>query len=84
MTNSNKNKEIIDRISKETGYSSEVIRKIIKWFYLGMRKIMYKNGEINIKGLFTLSLRPFYKKKVEKNPKVNLRPREVFTKKNKK
>jgi len=76
MTHSDKNKEIIERISRETGYRPEVIRKIIKWFYLGIRKVMYKNGEINIKGLFVVSLRPFYKKKVKENPDIDLRKRE--------
>ena len=76
MKHSDKNKEIIDRISRETGYRPEVIRKIIKWFYLGIRKVMYKNGELNIKGLFIVSLRPFYKKKVKENPNIDLRKRE--------
>ena len=84
MSNRSKNEEIIKRISEETDYRPETIRKIIKHFFLGVRKIMLKNGEINIKGAFLLTLKPFYKKKVLENPDINLRKREFPTKKKKK
>jgi nucleoid DNA-binding protein len=79
-----KNEEIIKRISDETGYSPEVIRKIIKWFFLGIRKIMYRYDEIHIRGLGAFGLRNWAKKKLKEDPNVDLRKREFPTKKKKK
>lgn len=79
-----KKKEIIDRIAEETGHSPEVIRKIIKWFFLGVRKIMYRNGEIHIRGLGAFSLKPYYKKKLRDNPDINFRKRKFPNSKKKK
>ena len=79
-----KNEDIINRISEETGYSPIVIRKIIKWFFLGVRRIMTRYGEIHIRGLGAFSIKPYYKKKLKDNPDVDLRKRKFPTKKKKK
>jgi len=71
----NGKKKILKKVSDETGYSPEVINKIIKHFFLGVRKILRKNGEINLHGLFKIKLRPYYKRKVNENPNVNLHKR---------
>jgi len=84
MKSNSTNRKIIQKISDETGYSPEVIGKIIKWFFLGLRRILYKNGEVNIHGLFKMKLRPHYKRKVNKNPNVNLHARVSGDKKKRK
>ena len=44
----------------------------------GLRSLMFRNEEINIKGFFTLKLSPYYKKKVEKEGKdIKIRKRKV-------
>ena len=75
------NQKIINQISKETGYSPAVVKKIIQQFFIGLRKIMYRNGEINLYGLFKIKLKPYYKRKVIENPDINLRKRSHLNKK---
>jgi len=68
---------IVNKISKKTGLDRRVVHLIIRKFYDGLRKLMMRNEEINIKGLFTLKLSSHYKRKVEKEGKdVNLRKRK--------
>jgi hypothetical protein len=62
-------------ISKETGIPVTVVSIIIDRFFLGLRKLMYKNADINIFGLFKIKMRKHYRKKLEKNPQENIRKR---------
>lgn len=76
---------IVDKISKETGLDRKVVHLIIRKFYDGLRKLMLRNEEINIKGFFTLKLSSHYRRKVEKEGKsINLRKRKNYVKKSKK
>jgi len=81
--------KIVKQISEETGIDQKVVHLIIKKFYYGLRKLILKNEEINIKGFFKLKLSRYYKKKVEKYGKnIDLRPRknkkQYYVKKSKK
>jgi nucleoid DNA-binding protein len=68
---------IVDEISKKTGLDRKVVHLIIRKFYDGLRKLIFRNEEINIKGFFTLKLSPHYKCRVEKEGKgINLRKRK--------
>lgn len=84
LTSKKKKKEVMKRLSKETGYNPETIRLIIKYFFIGVRRIMKRNGEISIHGLFKIILRPYYKKKVLKDPNTRLYKRRSDNKKNRK
>jgi hypothetical protein len=63
-------------ISKETGVNEKVVYLIIKHFHKGIRKILYKNGDISIHGLFKITMKKPYRKKVDADPNINLRKRK--------
>lgn len=67
--------QVMNSISKETGISIENVRLIIEYFFLGVRRIMKRNHDINLFGLFKFKMRKFYRKKVDANPSINLRLR---------
>jgi nucleoid DNA-binding protein len=72
-----KHSKIVAKISEDTGLDSKLIHLIIRKFYYGLRELMLRNEEINIKGFFILKLSPFYKRKIEKESKnINLRRRK--------
>jgi nucleoid DNA-binding protein len=76
---------IVDEISKKTGLNRKVVHLIIRKFYDALRKLMFRNEEININGFFILKLSSYYKRKVEKEGKgINLRKRKNYVKKSKK
>lgn len=80
-----KHSDIVNQVAKETGIDRRVVHLIIRKFYDGLRKLIKRNEEINIKGFFILKLGHHYKKKIEKLGKdTNLRPRKYrYTKKKK-
>lgn len=72
-----RNKEIVEEISKQTGFSKEVVLIVIKYFFIAIKKLFKKNKEVNIKGHIVFKLRKYYREKLEKKgPNVNLRPKE--------
>ena len=72
-----KHKRIIEQISEETGLDPKIIHLIIKKFYFGLRQLLLRNEEINIKGFFVLKLSTYYKRKIKKESKtINLRRRK--------
>ena len=73
----NKHRKIIRSISKEMEIPETVVSAVVKHFFLGLRKIMYKNGDINIFGLFKITMKKPYRKKVDANPGINLRKRRL-------
>ena len=84
-----KHRKIINRISEEKNLDPKLVHLIINKFYLGMRKLMLKNKEINIKGFFIIKLSKESKIKIKKLGKnINLRKRKdqkyTYEKKNKK
>jgi len=71
----------IKEIAETYGISESVVKIIIRRFFLALKKLMIKNEEINIKGLFSLDLSSYYKKKVKKHGKsINLRKRKNMKK----
>jgi len=72
-----KHSKIIAEISKKTDLDPKVVHLIIRKFYFGLRQLMLRNEEINIKGFFVLKLSSHYKRKVKKESKnINLRKRK--------
>jgi len=72
-----KHSRIVAKVAKDTGLDPKVIHLIIRKFYFGLRQIMLRNEEINIKGFFVLKLSPYYKRKIKKESKnINLRKRK--------
>lgn len=70
-------RKLVDKVAKETNLDPRIVHLIIRKFYDGIRKLLSRNEEVNIPGLFTLTLRGFYKKKVLKEGKgINLRKRK--------
>lgn len=68
---------IVKEISDETGIDIRVIHLIIRKFYNGIRIIIRRNEEVNIKGFFILKMHYTYKKLIEKKGKdINLRRRK--------
>ena len=77
MKKKHKHSEIVSQISKETGFHPKMINLVVRKFYYGMRSLMFRNEEINIKGFFTLKLSSYYRKKVEKEGKgIKIRKRK--------
>lgn len=75
----------IKEIAEHYNINESVVKIIIRRFFLGLKKLMIKNEEINIKGLFSLNLSSHYKKKVLKHGKgINLRKRKNSKKYNRK
>jgi hypothetical protein len=66
----------VKSLSKELGVPESVINTVIKHFFLGIRKVMYRNGDINIFGLFKIKMKKTYRKKLEEDPSTNLRKRK--------
>jgi len=58
--------KVVLKISEELGIPPQVVGIIIKKFFLGMRKLMFRNEEINIKGFFMLKLTTQAKNKLKK------------------
>lgn len=84
-----RHRQIVTQVSKETGIPERVIHIVIKKFYKGMKSLLLRNEEINIKGFFKLVLTSHYKNKVKKYGKtVKLRKRkdqkQYYVKKSKK
>ena len=72
-----RHRKIVILVSKETGIDERVVHLVIKRFYSGLKKLLLRNEEVNIKGFFKLVLTSHYKNKVKKQGKtVNLRPRK--------
>lgn len=76
-------------ISREMGISPKIIHLIVSKFFTGLRSLLKKNEEINIKGFFIIKLQSSYKKKILKKGKnINLRKRKdqknYYVKKSKK
>ena len=72
-----KHSNIVKEIAKELDMHPKVVHLIIKNFFNGLRKLISRNEEINIKGFFILKLGPHYKKRVKKEGKnINLRKRK--------
>ncbi len=72
-----KHSRIIKQISKEINMDPKVVHLIVRKFYFGIRKLIFRNEEINIQGFFILKLSSHYKKKIKKHGKeINLRKRK--------
>ena len=72
-----RHRKIVILVSKESGIDERVVHLVIKRFYSGLKKLLLRNEEVNIKGFFKLVLTSHYKNKVKKQGKsVNLRPRK--------
>jgi len=68
---------IIKEISDETGLDIKLIHLIIRKFFYGIRSLIRKNEEINIKGYFILKMHHNYRKQIDKHGKdINLRRRK--------
>ena len=66
----------IKQIAKEYDLDESLVKTVIKQFFLAMIKLMIRNEEINIKGLFALNLSPHSKRKIKKyGKKYNFRKR---------
>lgn len=62
-------------LSKEEEIPVEVIAVILKWFFIGLRRVMIKNIDVNLFGLFKIKMKRYYRRKLEQNPKYNVRKR---------
>ena len=72
-----KHSRIVKQISEETGLHPKIIHLIIRKFYFGLRQLLLRNEEVNIKGFFVLKLSTYYKEKIKKeNKTINLRKRK--------
>lgn len=72
-----KHSKIVAEIAEKTDLDPRIIHLIIRKFYSGLRKLIKRNEEINIKGFFIIKLSAHYKKKIEKKGKnINLRKRK--------
>lgn len=68
---------VVKEISDETGLDIRVIHLIIRKFFNGLRTIIRKNKEVNIKGFFILKMHYNYKKTLKKHGEdINLRKRK--------
>lgn len=68
--------QIVKEISKKLDMDIIVVHLIMRKFFDGLRKVIRRNQDINIKGLFTLILKSHYKRKLLKKGKnINLRIR---------
>lgn len=77
MAQKTKHQMIVTSLSKKLKVPESVINLVIRQFFLGIRKVMYKNGDINIFGLFKIKMKKSYRKKVINNPDINLRKRKL-------
>lgn len=69
--------KIVTQISEETGIDPKVVHLIIKKFYFGLKSLLLKNEEINIKGYFKIVLSKYFKDKIQEYGKdINLRKRK--------
>ena len=72
-----KHSRIVAEIAKEKDLDPRIVHLIIRKFYAGLRSLMIKNEEINIKGFFIIKLSKSFKDKVDKKGKdINLRKRK--------
>jgi nucleoid DNA-binding protein len=71
---SSRHKEIVTLISKRTGIKPGVVSLCVEHFFQGLRKLMLKNKDINIFGLFKLTMKAPYRKKADAG--INLRIRK--------
>ena len=77
MARKYKHSRIVKEVSNQLGIDKRVVHLIIRKFYTGLRKLMLRNEEINIKGFFILKLSPHSKRKIKKEGKnINLRKRK--------
>ena len=68
--------QIVKEISKTLDMDIIVVHLIIRKFFDGLRKVIRRNQDINIKGLFTIILKSHYKRKLLKRGRnINLRIR---------
>lgn len=54
-------------LSKEADIPVEIVSIILKWFFVGLRRVMLKKADINIFGLFKIKMRPYYRRKLGKS-----------------
>ena len=72
-----KHSDIVKQIAEELDMHPKVVHLIIRKFYDGLRKLISRNEEVNIKVFFILKLAAGYKIRLKKEGKhINLRKRK--------
>jgi nucleoid DNA-binding protein len=75
-----KHSKVVKEISEKLNVHPNVVNIVIRSFFNGLRNILKRNENVHIKGYFRITMKPAYKRRLEKLKKLskstNLRGRK--------